>query len=130
MMNPQDLIRSIMTALDNISSSEQQPQDCNHDGNYSNDTRQDPNTPEVTKAPNLAMLVPIEFDQTDHTDSTKPIFPVPGFPTSHGAEANPQSGFSSPSTSDSDCGCSGNANEPDELDLIMRAAGINRRPEE
>ena len=133
-MNPQDLIRSIMTALDNISSGEQQkqPMDSNRDGNYSNDTPQDPETPEVTKAPNLAMLVPIKFDQNDHTDDSNPMFPISDFPTSNGAESNPQASFSQ-ADSQPDCGCeepTANDNQPDELELIKRAAGISRRPEE
>ena len=114
-MNPQDLIRSIMTALDNIGSDEQpstsepnmEPQ---HDGGI-----------EKVQVPTIAVLTPVKVDNSASSDGTavKGMFPAP----EHQKSEEPMSG---------DCGCGGepeaNDNEPDELELIKRAAGISRRP--
>jgi hypothetical protein len=112
-MNPQDLIRSIMTALDNIGSDEQ-PQmgepdmEPQHDGGI-----------EKVQVPTIAVLTPVKVDNKASSDGTavKGMFPAP----EHQKSEEPMS---------SDCGCEANDNEPDELELIKRAAGISRRPEE
>ena len=110
-MNPQDLIRSIMTALDNIGSDEQpqmgEPQPM-QDGGI-----------EKVQVPTMAVLTPVKVDNSASSDGTavRGMFPAP----EHAKSEEPMSG---------DCGCEANDNEPDELELIKRAAGISRRPEE
>jgi hypothetical protein len=109
MMNPQDLIRSIMTALDNIGSDEQpQMGEPQQDGGI-----------EKVQVPTMAVLTPVKVDNSASSDGTavKGMFPAP----EHQKSEEPMSG---------DCGCEANDNEPDELELIKRAAGISRRPEE
>ena len=114
-MNPQDLIRSIMTALDNIGSDEQ-PQM----GEPEMEPKQDGGITKV-EVPSMAILTPVKVDNKASTDGTavKGMFPAP----EHAKSEEPTS----------DCGCGepeANDNEPDELELIKRAAGISRRPEE
>ena len=116
-MNPQDLIRSIMTALDNVGSDEQ-PQM----GEPEQEPKQDGGVEKV-QVPTMAVLTPVKVDNRASTDGTavKGLFPAP----EHAKSEEPES----------DCGCGGgepeaNDNEPDELELIMRAAGISRPPQE
>ena len=68
----------------------------------------DPNTPQVTKAPNLAMMVPVEFDQQDHSDPADPMFPTPD----HGREVH---------NADS---------ENNDLTVIKIRAGLMKAPEQ
>jgi len=106
-----------MTALDNIGSDEQ-PQigkptmEPQHDGGIG-----------TVEVPSMAILTPVKVDNKASTDGTavKGIFPAP----EHQKSEEPEG----------DCGCGGgepkaNDNEPDELELIKRAAGISRRPQE
>lgn len=116
-MNPQDLIRSIMTALDNIGSDEQ-PQM----GEPEMEPKQDGGIEKV-EVPSMAILTPVKVDNKASTDGTavKGMFPAPEHAKSEELAA--------------DCGCGGsepesNDNEPDELELIKRAAGISRSPQE
>jgi len=113
-MNPQDLIRSIMTALDNIGSDEKpamgEPEaEPQHDGGIG-----------TVEVPTNAVLVPVKVDNKSSTDGTavKGMFPAPEHAKSEEPEA--------------DCGCSGSStpDAPDELELIKRAAGISRPPEQ
>jgi hypothetical protein len=115
MMNPQDLIRSIMTALDNIGS-DQQPQmgepemEPKHDGGI-----------EKVEVPSMAILTPVKVDNKASTDGTavKGLFPAP----EHQKAEEPAA----------DCGCGGDEPEAndqtDELEIMKRSAGISRRPE-
>jgi len=80
----------------------------NQDGETTPDT--DPNTPEVTKAPNLAMMVPVKFDQSDHSDDAEPMFPTPD----HGSEVH---------------GTDGNEPHNDELKIIKIRAGLMKAPQ-
>ena len=112
-MNPQDLIRSIMTALDNIGSDEQpQMGEPQQDGGI-----------EKVQVPTIAVLTPVKVDNSASSDGTavKGMFPAP----EHQKSEEPMSG---------DCGCGGepeaNDNEPDELEIMKRAAGISRPPQE
>ena len=116
-MNPQDLIRSIMTALDSIGSDEQ-PQM----GEPEMEPKQDGGIEKV-EVPSMAILTPVKVDNRASTDGTavKGLFPAP----EHAKSEEPES----------DCGCGGgepeaNDNEPDELEYIKRAAGISRPPQE
>jgi hypothetical protein len=72
-MNPQDLIRSIMTALDNIGSDEQ-PQM----GEPQQQTKQDGGIGTV-EIPSMAILTPVKVDNKASTDGTavKGLFPAP-----------------------------------------------------
>ena len=103
-MNPQDLIRSIMTALDNIGSDEQP-----------NTPAQ--GTPEKMNVPTIAVLTPVKVDNKS-SDGSKSVFT--DVPT-HTKQEEPEQ---------ADCGCGGNDNQPDELEIIKRSAGISPRPEE
>ena len=83
----------------------------NQNGETTPDT--DPNTPQVTKVPNLAMMVPVKFDQDDHSDDSEPMFPTPH----HGSEVYGT-----------------DANEPhsngdNELNVIKIRAGLMKAPQ-
>jgi len=116
-MNPQDLIRSIISALDNIGSDEQ-PQM----GEPKQEPKQDGGITKV-EVPSMAILTPVKVDNKASTDGTavKGMFPAP----EHAKSEDPTG----------DCGCSGgepeaNDNEPDELEIMKRSAGISRPPHE
>ena len=111
-MNPQDLIRSIMTALDNIGSDEQTQQEPKQDGGI-----------EKVEVPSMAILTPVKVDNKASSDGTavKGLFPAP----EHAKSEEPAA----------DCGCGGdepeaNDNKPDELEQIKRSAGISRPSQE
>lgn len=114
-MNPQDLIRSIMTALDNIGSDEQ-PQM----GEPEQEPKQDGGITKV-EVPSMAILTPVKVDNKASTDGTavRGMFPAP----EHAKSEEPVS----------DCGCDAepeaNDNKPDELEMIKRSAGISRPPQ-
>jgi hypothetical protein len=116
-MNPQDLIRSIMTALDNIGSDEQTQM-----GEPSMEPKQDGGIEKV-QVPTMAVLTPVKVDNSASSDGTavKGMFPAP----EHAKSEEPMSG---------DCGCGGEEpeanNEPDELEIMKRSAGISRPPQE
>ena len=115
-MNPQDLIRSIMTALDNIGSDEQ-PQM----GEPEQEPKQDGGITKV-EVPSMAILTPVKVDNKASTDGTavRGMFPAP----EHAKSEEPEG----------DCGCGeepqANDNEPDELEIMKRSAGISRPPQE
>ena len=115
-MNPQDLIRSIMTALDNIGSDEQ-PQM----GEPEQEPKQDGGITKV-EVPSMAILTPVKVDNKASTDGTavRGMFPAP----EHAKSEEPAD----------DCGCDAepeaNDNKPDELEMIKRSAGISRPPQE
>jgi len=113
-MNPQDLIRSIMTALDNIGSDEKPAM-----GEPQAEPTQDGGIEQV-KVPTIAVLTPVKIDNTSSSDGSavKGMFPAP----EHAKSEEPAS----------DCGCGGSSTPdvPDELELIKRAAGISRPPEQ
>ena len=114
-MNPQDLIRSIMTALDNIGSDEQ-PQM----GEPEQEPKQDGGITKV-EVPSMAILTPVKVDNKASTDGTavRGMFPAP----EHAKSEEPAG----------DCGCGeseANDNEPDELEIMKRSAGISRSPQE
>jgi hypothetical protein len=100
-MNPQDLIRSIMTALDNISSDEQPAQ----------------GTPEKMNVPTIAVLTPVKVDNKSAEGSKSLFTNVPA----HAKQEEPEQ---------SDCGCGNDDNQPDELEIMRRSAGISTRPED
>ena len=110
-MNPQDLIRSIMTALDNIGSDEQPEMEPKQDGGI-----------EKVQVPTIAVLTPVKVDNTASSDGTavKGLFPAP----EHAKSEEPSA----------DCGCGeepqANDNEPDELEIMKRSAGISQPPQE
>jgi len=114
-MNPQDLIRSIMTALDNIGSDEQ-PQM----GEPDMEPKQDGGITKV-EVPSMAILTPVKVDNKASSDGTavKGMFPAP----EHAKSEEPSA----------DCGCGEEPeanNEPDELEIMKRSAGISRPPQE
>lgn len=116
-MNPQDLIRSIMTALDNIGSGEQSQM-----GEPEMEPKQDGGIGTV-EVPSMAILTPVKVDNKASTDGTavKGLFPAP----EHQKSEEPEG----------DCGCGGeepqaNDNQPDELEIMKRSAGISRPPEQ
>jgi hypothetical protein len=116
-MNPQDLIRSIMTALDNIGSDQQ-----SSTGEPEMEPKQDGGIEKI-EVPSMAILTPVKVDNKASTDGTavKGLIPAP----EHQKSEEPEG----------DCGCGGGEseatdNEPDELEMIKRSAGISRRPEE
>jgi hypothetical protein len=104
-MNPQDLIRSIMTALDNIGSDEQPAQ----------------GTPEKMNVPTIAVLTPVKIDNTSSDgDGSKSVFTnVPD----HAKQEEPEH---------SSCGCQDGAQdqEEDPIDAMKRIAGITVRAEQ
>ena len=102
-----------MTALDNIGSDEHPQMNeplsepSHHDGGI-----------ERVEVPTIAVLTPVKVDNTASSDGTavKGLFPAP----EHAKSEEPES----------DCGCQANNEEPDELELIKRAAGLSRPPEQ
>lgn len=104
-MNPQDLIRSIMTALDNIGSDEQ----LSH------------GTPEKMNVPTIAVLTPVNIDNTssDGNGSMSVFTNVPD----HATQEEPEH---------SSCGCQAGAQdqEEDPIDAMKRIAGITVRTQQ